>query len=72
MLPERCHEHDKKWIEEQLKKLPTIALHRAIEGYEKVFAESYDNEPIAYKKENKARRDANTRLREYVEKIIAI
>ena len=72
MLPKRYHPDDQKWIEEQLKKLPTIALHRAIEGYEKVFAESYDNEPITYKKENKARRDANTRLREYVEKIIAI
>ena len=72
MLPKRCHEHDKKWIEEQLKKLPPFALRRAIEGYDKVFAESYENEPIAYKKENKARCDANTRLREYVAKIIAM
>ena len=72
MLPERYHPHDKDWIEEQLKKLPPFALRRAIEGYDKVFAESYNNEPIEYKKENKARRDANTRLREYVEKIIAM
>lgn len=72
MLPARYHKDDQKWIEEQLKKLPPFALDTAIKGYEKVFAESYDNEPIAYKKENKARRDANTRLREYVEKIIAI
>ena len=72
MLPARYHKDDQKWIEEQLKKLPPFALRRAIEGYDKVFSESYDNEPIAYKKENKARRDANTRLREYVEKIIAI
>ena len=72
MLPKRCHEHDKKWIEEQLQKLPPFAVRRAIDGYDKVFTESYDNEPIEYKKENKARRDANTRLREYVEKIIAI
>ena len=72
MLPERYHPHDKKWIEEQLKKLPPFALRRAIEGYDKVFSESYNNEPIEYKKENKARRDANTRLREYVEKIIAM
>ena len=72
MLPKRYHPDDQKWIEDQLKKLPTFAIHRAIEGYEKVFAESYDNEPITYKKENKARHDANTRLREYVEKIIAM
>ena len=72
MLPERCHEHDKKWIEEQLQKLPPFAVRIAIEGYDNVFTESYDNEPIEYKKENKARRDANTRLREYVEKIITI
>lgn len=72
MLPERCHPYDKKWIEEQLKKLPPSALRRAIEGYEKVFTENYDSEPIEYKKMNKARFAANTRLRKYVEKIISI
>lgn len=72
MLPERYHPYDKKWIEGQLKKLPPFALRRAIEGYEKVFAENYDSEPIEYKKMNKARFAANTRLRKYVEKIITI
>lgn len=70
MLPELHHPHDKKWIEEQLKKLPPSALATAIKGYEKVFSESYDNEPLEHRKENKARFTANTRLREYVEKII--
>lgn len=72
MLPKRHHQHDRKWIEEQLKKLPPSALATAIKGYEKVFSESYDSEPIEHKKMNKARFAANTRLREYVEKIIAL
>lgn len=72
MLPERYHQHDKKWIEEHLKKLPPSALATAIRGYEKVFSESYDSEPVEHKKMNKARFAANTRLREYVGKIIAL
>ena len=72
MLPEQFHPCDQKWIENQLKKLPPSALATAIKGYEKVFAESYDSEPVTYKKMNVARSAANTRLRKYVEKIIAI
>lgn len=71
MLPERYHQHDRKWIEEQLKKLPPSALTTAIRGYEKVFSENYDSEPIEHKKMNKARCAANTRLREYVKKVIS-
>lgn len=72
MLPERCHPYDQKWIEEQLKKLPPFALATAIKGYEKVFSESFDSEPIEHKKMNVARYAANTRLRKYVKKIITI
>ena len=72
MLPQQYHPHDQKWIEAQLQKLPPVALQRAIEGYEKVFAESYDSEPIEYRKMNVARYAANTRLRKYIEKIITI
>jgi len=72
VLPERHHQHDKEWIEEQLKKLPPSALAPAIRGYEKVFSESHDSEPVEHKKMNKARFSANTRLREYVGKIIAL
>jgi hypothetical protein len=71
VLPKLHHQHDKKWIEEQLKKLPPSALATAIKGYEKVFSESYDNEPIEHAKENAARRAANTRLRLYVQKVIS-
>ena len=72
MLPKQYHPSDQKWLEAQLNKLPPFALRRAIEGYEKVFAESYDSEPVEHKKMNKARYAANTRLRKYIEKIIAI
>lgn len=72
MLPKQYHPYDEKWIEKQLQKLPPFALRKAIEGYEKVFAESYDGEPIEYRKMNVARYSANTRLRKYIEKIIII
>ena len=72
MLPERYHPSDKKWLEMQLKKLPPFALRKAIEGYEKVFTESYDSELIKYRKMNVARYAANSRLRKYIEKIITI
>ena len=44
---------------------------RAIEGYKKVFKAAYDAEPVEHKKSNAARRAANTRLREFVKKLLA-
>ena len=69
MLPSRCHEHDRKWIISQISKLPRGNIATATIGYSKAYSEAHDAEPISHKKDNAARRAANTRLREYVEAI---
>lgn len=71
-LPKNTHPHDENWIISQIQQLPAHLRPAAIKGYEKVFSENYDSEPTEHKKMNKARFAANTRLREYVEKIIVL
>lgn len=66
MLP-KAHQHDIKWIREQLSKLPVASQQVARDGYERVFTESYHAEPNEMRKENAARFAANTRLRQFVE-----
>jgi hypothetical protein len=51
------HPHDKKWIKDQLKKVPGKDLKKVIEGYSKVYLETGN------------RRTVNTRLREYIENV---
>jgi len=65
------HKLDQQWIKQQLNLIPFENRNAAIEGYKRVFKEAYDAEPIDHMKSNKARRAANTRLREYVKKLLA-
>lgn len=57
MLPEHHHEHDSKWIMEQLRKIPVRYWERTAKSYSEVY-------------KNGTRAQANTRLRKYVEKIL--
>ena len=68
MLPEMIHPHDRKWIIEQFNKIPAAYFERALHGYDTVYQEAFDNEPLPHKKENAGRRAANTRLREFIER----
>ncbi len=63
------HKHDKQWFREQLAKLPAAYIKQAKEGYQSVWEKAFEDEPIEHKKQNSARRAANIRLREFVEKI---
>ena len=63
------HKHDQKWFREQLAKLPTAYIKQAKEGYQAVWEATYEAEPIEHKKQNAARRAANIRLREFVERV---
>ena len=65
------HKLDQQWIRQQLNSLPMPERKRAIEGYKKVFKQAYDAEPVDHMKSNAARRAANTRLREFVKKLLA-
>ena len=63
------HKDDKKWIDEQLRKLPGHLRSKASDAYSSVYAEAMSAEPEEHKKENAARFSANSRLRVYVAKV---
>ena len=64
------HNHDRQWVESQIALLPVSIRQKTLRSYRDVFKEAYDAEPIEHKKMNRARFAANTRLREYVEKVL--
>ena len=64
-----CHSDDKKWALAILKQLPADKRNRAIAGYNNVMAELTEKHAGEIACENIARREANTRLRGYYEKI---
>lgn len=65
------HKDDKKWIIQQLARLPDKHKKTAMQGYDKVFREVYDATPLPHQKEGEARRAANTRLRRYVDAVLS-
>ncbi len=67
-MPEHYHADDADWIQEQLLQLdPTTRVKTAMR-YSEVYRETWDKEPVSFRKGNRARRSANTRLRVYVQK----
>ena len=70
MMPKRHSPADAKWIREQLDLLPYRLRPIAVEGYSKAYQAAYDAEQADHKKENRARFAANSRLRQYAEKIM--
>lgn len=71
MLPEHHFIDDRRWIQQQLMSLPTLAHRkRAIEGYSEVYRANFDGEPEERFKEERARFAANSRLRRYVQKVL--
>lgn len=67
-LPEFHHPGDAAWIQEMLLQLSPGARNRALVAYSAVYQERWEAEPVPYRKDNAARREANKRLREYVRK----
>lgn len=57
---------DSKWIGEQLQSLSMAAKQKAMQRYAAVYQEAFEAEPVSYRKENRARHEANTRLRLFV------
>lgn len=68
MTPNIHHDHDRKWLKEQLSKLPNSVALEICGKYSAYYKKAYDDEPVAHRKESKARVEANTRLREFVKK----
>lgn len=67
-LPENYCPEDEVWIRKMLLNLDVSTRNKITFKYSQVYLESWENEPIIYKKDNKARNLANTRLREFVRK----
>ena len=66
VLPEEHSQADADWIKQQLLSLAPAARQKAIQRYAAVYQESFEAEPVSYRKENRARHEANMRLRLFV------
>lgn len=71
MLPETIHPGDVKWFQSQIVRIPVHNRVVACSAYSKVWQEVHDSEPELRFKEGKARFAANTRLREYIDRVHA-
>lgn len=65
-LPSIFSQADSQWISEQLEMLIPSARQKAMLRYAVVYQETFEAEPVSYRKENRARHEANTRLRLFV------
>ncbi|MDE9716436.1 hypothetical protein [Citrobacter cronae] len=66
ILPETYSQADAEWIKQQLFSLTPTARQKALQRYVTVYQETFEAEPVSYRKENRARHEANTRLRLFV------
>lgn len=73
ILPDLYHDGDHRWLTEQFDTLSGMADPRQVQKvaiqYSAVYKDERDKEPNNVKKENVARREANTRLRRYIENL---
>jgi len=65
-LPVSYSQADSEWIKQQLLILTPTARQKAVQRYAAVYLEALDAEPVSFRKENRARHEANTRLRLFV------
>lgn len=65
-LPELHCQADASWIQEQLQQLTPSLRRKVAVKYAEVYQAAFDAEPVSYRQENRARHEANTRLRLFV------
>lgn len=63
VMPDNHSQADSDWIRQQLLILTPAVRQKAIQRYAAVYQETFEAEPVSYRKENRARHEANTRLR---------
>jgi hypothetical protein len=72
-LPVHHHRHDEQWIREKLETISMIQhpllANQIAEKYSETFQRVYEEMKPCITADNKARCEANTRLRVYVEKL---
>ncbi|EPJ1198442.1 hypothetical protein ACVRCL_004655 [Escherichia coli] len=65
-MPSRSCQADEEWIQQQLQGLPPSLRRKVALKYAEVYEITFDAEPVSFRKENRARHEANTRLRLFV------
>lgn len=68
VMPESFSQADAEWIQEQLLRLSPSVRQKAVTRYADVYQLTMDEEPVSFRKENRARHEANTRLRIFADK----
>lgn len=66
-MPSLYSQADAAWIQQQLLGLPPSLRRKVSLKYAEVYEITFDAEPMSYRKENRARHEANVRLRKFVE-----
>lgn len=69
-LPRNHHKEDAKWLESQLTILRPQHQIQARAAYSDIYSTAYSNEQVSHKKLNSARREANIRMRKFVDKCL--
>lgn len=70
-MPFRHHKDDAAWIDSQLSLLGVSDRAQVAQAYGKAYQASEDCHDIEYQKAGAARKEANHRLRKYINKKIA-
>lgn len=65
-MPSLFCQADATWIQEQLMLLPLSLRRKIALKYSQVYEVEFNAEPVSYRQENRARHEANTRLRLFV------
>ena len=71
-LPKNHHIDDRKWLNENLGYLDEETRSKICNAYSRAFRDAEHQEPLDYKKSNKARFAANSRLRIFIKKRFAV
>ncbi|MGK0736961.1 hypothetical protein ACSFCT_09245 [Yokenella regensburgei] len=66
-IPTLYSQADAAWVQQQLLSLPPTLRRKVALKYAEVYEITFDAEPVSYRKENRARHEANVRLRRFVE-----
>ncbi|WP_053264861.1 hypothetical protein [Escherichia coli] len=66
-MPSAYSSADAEWIQQQLQGLPPSLRRKVALKYAEVYEITFDAEPVSFRKENRARHEANVRLRRFVE-----
>ena len=66
-MPARYSKADAEWIQEQLLRLPPSLRRKVSQRYAEVYEVEFEVEPVSFRRENRARHEANVRLRRFVD-----